>query len=94
MAVLFRFMSRIPRPEPDQTIAYAPKHQKQGTIIGEFTRIIRLTSDTDEVLLQSQLLATELNLINYDNKFIRTTLRSKFQRTNDAIWNKISALFE
>ena len=79
--------------EPHQTTlrlqhvkSFSSEVQKMGTLMGEVTRIDRLTLGTSETLEQFDLLGKEIALLGYPEDTMSKVYRKKFVKTNAQIW--------
>ena len=69
--------------------SYSPKTTKIGTIIGEITRILALTSLWDDVLSQVDLLLKELCSIGYPKRLISQAIKNKINRSFCPKWRAL-----
>ena len=69
--------------------SYTATPQKMGTIIGEITRILRLTTRWSDVLAQIELLLSELLTLGYTLTMIKRIVMGKFNKTGDSKWTRI-----
>jgi len=83
----------IQQPEPFQTTlrlqhrsSFAHISQKMGTIVGEITRIRRLTLHDDETRRQIRILRKELIFLGYDDRHLKQAISKKYKKTGDIFW--------
>ena len=65
--------------------------KKIGTIIGEITCILSLTSAWADTLSQTSLLIQELCSIGYEKHLIQQAIRNKASRCFDTKWKALHA---
>jgi hypothetical protein len=71
-------------------LSYTPVQQQVGVMIGEFTRILRMTSEWPDVLTQASLLTQEFGSLGYPLKMVSQTLLNKFNQTFHPHWRLLS----
>ena len=70
-------------------LSFTPIVMKIGTIIGEITRILSLTSTWSDILSQTDLLIQELCSIGYGKHLIQQAIRNKASRCFDTKWKAL-----
>ena len=76
------------------TASFSPQQQKNGVVIGEFCRVQRLTSDHNDLVEQSLLLAKEMNLLGITSKQLSTIFLRKYKNTNNSVWQLLHDLMK
>ena len=74
--------------------SFSPQQQKNGVVIGEFCRVQRLTSDHNDLVEQSLLLAKEMNLLGITSKQLSTIFLRKYKNTNNSVWQLLHDLMK
>ena len=74
--------------------SFSSIQQKMGTIIGEITRIKRLTLHTNTTLEQIRILQLELDLLGYERSTIHRVAEKTYRKTGDQAWSAIARHFK
>ena len=60
-----------------------------GTIVGEITRIRRLTLHDDGTRRQIKILRKELIFLGYDDRHLKQAISKKYKKTGDTFWRDL-----